>query len=71
MNNIKITFGHMNVNIITSSSGVFFGTNFNFNFLSTIKTNNGFSINGDENQLERNFSFVKDQNGIEMIKTSV
>jgi hypothetical protein len=69
MNSIKITFGNINVNSINSSSGVFFGTNVNMNFLSTTKSNNGFSVTGDNNSLVRNFSFVKDDNEIEVIKS--
>lgn len=69
MNSIKITFGNINVNSINSSSGVFFGTNVNLHFLSTTKSNNGFSITGDDNELVRNLSFVKDENEIEVIKS--
>jgi len=69
MNSVKITFGNINVNSINSSSGVFFGTNVNLNFLSTSKSNNGFSVTGDDNELFRNLSFVKDDNEIEIIKT--
>jgi hypothetical protein len=69
MNSIKISFENINVNSINSSSGVFFGTNVNLNFLSTTKSNNGFSVTGDENHLLRNLSFVKDDNEIEVIKS--
>ncbi|MBT2640583.1 hypothetical protein [Bacillus sp. ISL-39] len=69
MNSVKITFGNINVNSINSSSGVFFGTNVNLNFLSTTKSNNGFSVTGDGNELFRNLSFVKDENDIEVIKS--
>jgi hypothetical protein len=69
MNSVKITFRNINVNSINSSSGVFFGTNVNTNFLSTSKTNNGFSVTGDDNALFRNLSFVKDENEIEIIKS--
>lgn len=69
MNSIKISFANMNVNSINSSSGVFFGTNVSLNFLSTTKSNNGFTITGDENELVRNLSFVKDEIEIEVIKS--
>lgn len=69
MNTIKITFRNINVNSINSSSGVFFGTNVNMNFLSTTKSNNGFSVTGDDNELFRNLSFVKDENEIEIVKS--
>ncbi|UYZ24210.1 hypothetical protein [Mesobacillus jeotgali] len=69
MNSIKITFRNINVNSINSSSGVFFGTNVNTNFLSSSKSNNGFSVTGDDNQLFRNLSFVKDDNEVEIIKS--
>ncbi|MBT2692024.1 hypothetical protein [Bacillus sp. ISL-55] len=59
----------MNVNNINSSSGVFFGTNMSLNFLSTTKSNNGFTITDDENELVRNLSFVKDENELEVIKS--
>ncbi|MCM3575160.1 hypothetical protein M3172_18340 [Mesobacillus subterraneus] len=69
MNSIKITFRNINVNSINSSSGVFFGTNVNTKFLSSSKSNNGFSVTGDDNQLFRNLSFVKDDNEVEIIKS--
>ncbi|MBT2679441.1 hypothetical protein J7E38_10545 [Bacillus sp. ISL-35] len=69
MNTIKITFGIINVNSINSSSGVFFGSNFNMNFVTTSKSNNGFTVTGDQNELFRNLSIVKDENGFEVIKT--
>ena len=69
MNSIKITFGNINVNSISSSSGVFFGTNVSLNFLSTTKTNNSFSVTGDKNELVRNFSFIKDDKEIEIINS--
>jgi hypothetical protein len=56
----SVLFNSINVNSMQSNAGV---------FLSSTKSNNGFSLTGDDYDLFRNMSFVKDENGIDIIKS--
>ncbi|WP_404332800.1 hypothetical protein [Mesobacillus maritimus] len=69
MKNIHIHFGHLEVNSINGSSGVFFGSNVQIHFHSASKANNGISINGHENKLINNIDIVKDDDGLEITST--
>lgn len=69
MKNNQVIFQNLNVNYINSSSGIFFGTNLQMNFLSSTKSNSCISITGRNNQIVKNFSIINDEDGIEVTTT--
>jgi hypothetical protein len=66
MKSVQIHFGHLDVNSINNSSGVFFGSNLQLNFRLSSKANNGFLITGHKNKVNNNLCSIRDDDGLEI-----
>ncbi|GGH87839.1 hypothetical protein JOD43_004094 [Pullulanibacillus pueri] len=59
MEETKVRFQNINVNSISSSSGIFVGNNTQGKFCSVTKENSGLVVTGDRNTLIKNVTIIK------------